>query len=503
MKSKIGKKIFLITFLALMILTSLILIFQKRFFESFYIKEKNDTLVKAIDNYRQTYSFKGEDKETIYSTMYEFENNTNAKISIFSLNGKLLYLPENAAPKAIENLFNNIFMELYSNNSYTNKLISSGKIHNTTFYSPELDANIIVVLCPMSIRSQNDSLIISIASVQPIREASNVLSRFLPYFIIGTLFIALFYSMILSRYIANPLIKINKIATKMSNMDFSERYTPTEDNEIDNLGKTLNFLSGNLDSALKELRNKNEILQEEVERERKIEEMRKSFIADVSHELKTPIGIIEGYAEGIRDGIVKDNSQNEYLNIIIDEAHKMNKLVMDMLELSKLQSGNVKPKLEPFNIIRMIQVSLRKYQVLINEKSLSINFNTTLDYLYVEGDTFQIEQVLSNFITNAIKYTPNNNKIFITLEKLNNTILISIENYGVKLPKDELDNIWNKFYKIDKSRVRDKNSSGLGLSITKGILDLHKSSYGIKNTDHGVLAYFTLNLSVDNDLKQT
>lgn len=493
MRSKIGKKIFFITFIALIILVSLILIFQKHFFEKFYINEKNKALIKAVNEYRNTYSFNKDSKEIISASMFQFEYENNTKISIAYPNGSLIYtVPDNK--NYPEDLFKQIYNKMYLPNS---QFISSGKIFVTTSYNSYLDTTTTIVICAMD----GGSILMVVSSVEPIREATGVLNRFLPYFIVGTLMVALFYSMILSKYIGDPLIKLNKIAKKMSNMDFSERYTPLEDDEINNLGTTLNFLSENLESALTELKSKNDILQEEVEHERKIEEMRKGFIADVSHELKTPIGIIEGYAEGIRDGIVQGEAKNDYLNIIIDEAHKMNKLVMDMLELSKLQSGNVTPNIETFNIIRMIQGSLRKYNVLIREKSLEVVFNPEFEYLYVEGDTFQIEQVLSNFMTNAIKYTPSSEKIVISIEKLESKVLISIENLGVQISKDELDNIWNKFYKIDKSRVRDKNSSGLGLSITKGILDLHSSSYGIQNTSNGVLSYFTLNLTADEKLE--
>ncbi|ERK30217.1 sensor histidine kinase [Clostridium intestinale] len=497
MRSKIGKKIFFITFIALIILVSLILIFQKHFFEKFYINEKNNSLIKSVEEFRNSNSAveynQGVElyKRALLPAMNKFETNNNAKVGVVTPKDSLIYIATN---EYTESSFKQIYNNLYLPNS---QYISSGKIFVTISDNSSFDPTITVVICKLN----DGSILMAVSSVEPIREATSVLNRFLPYFIVGTLMVALFYSMILSKYIGDPLIKLNKIAKKMSNMDFSERYTPLEDDEINNLGTTLNFLSENLESALTELKSKNDILQEEVEHERKIEEMRKGFIADVSHELKTPIGIIEGYAEGIRDGIVQGEAKNDYLNIIIDEAHKMNKLVMDMLELSKLQSGNVKPNIETFNIIRMIQGSLRKYNVLIREKSLEVVFNPEFEYLYVEGDTFQIEQVLSNFMTNAIKYTPSREKIVISIEKLESKVLISIENLGAQISKDELDNIWNKFYKIDKSRVRDKNSSGLGLSITKGILDLHNSSYGIQNTSNGVLSYFTLNLSTDEKLE--
>ena len=493
MNSKIGKRIFIITLLTLTILVSLILIFQKSFFEKFYIQEKTKNLSNNLDTFSKNNSFKGDDNTTLLESMYKFQEDNNGQLGILYLDTSKVFFPPNTRSE-FKNLFRSIFNGLASDKNTVNSLISSGKVKTETYYSEELDTNIIVSACPMSLNYKYDSILIAVSTVHPIREASSVLSSFIPYFIAVSLLVAVLYSVILSRYIANPLLKLNRIATKMSNMDFSERYAPKDNDEINNLGETLNFLSSNLSNALEELKSKNLSLQNEVEREREIEEMRKNFIANVSHELKTPIGIIEGYAEGLRDGVLKDPEGN-YFNIIIDEAHKMNKLVMDMLELSKLQSGILKPKFESFNLIRMINLSLRKYQGLIKEKNLSINFKPSFEYLYVIGDTFQIEQVLSNFITNAIKYTPINEEIIISLEKLNELILVSIENLGTSIAPEELDNIWNKFYKIDKSGNRDGNSSGLGLSITRGILDLHKSSYGIKNTERGVLAFFTLEIS--------
>lgn len=490
MNSKIGRRIFLITLLTFTILVSLILVFQKSFFEKFYIKEKIAGLNTNLNTFRVDNSLKGSESILVYDSMYKFQEDNNTQLGIFYLDDSSGIFTPNTR-NDVRNILRSLFTGFTADKSSLSTLISSGNVKTETYYSPDLDTNIIVSVCPMSIHYTNDSILLAVSTVHPIREASDVLSGFIPYFIIATLLVAVVYSIILSKFIASPLIRLNKIASKMSNMDFSERYSPVDNDEINNLGKTLNFLSSNLSEALKDLKNKNEMLQNEVKREREIEEMRKNFIANVSHELKTPIGIIEGYAEGLRDGVLKD-SDSSYFNIIIDEAHKMNKLVMDMLELSKLQSGTIKPKFENFNIIRMINLSLRKYSGLIHEKNLTINFNVPFEYMYVIGDTFQIEQVLSNFITNAIKYTPVNNQIIITMEKLNKKVLVSIENLGTAISPEELDIIWNKFYKIDKSGKRDGNSSGLGLSIAREILELHKSSYGIKNTERGVLAYFTL-----------
>ena len=212
--------------------------------------------------------------------------------------------------------------------------------------------------------------------------------------------------------------------------------------------------------------------------------MRKDFVDSVSHELKTPIGIIEGYAEGIKDGIVSDQDVLLYLETIIDEAKKMGVLVCNMLELSKLESGTQKPKLEIFNVNRLINKVVKKHSLDAAEKNLTINVNFTTEYSYILADRFQLEQVLTNLITNALKYTPKNNNINISLSEENNSVFkFSITNEGAYIDPEEIPKLFNKFYRMDKSRERSKNSTGLGLCIVKKLLDLHNFPFNLQNNN--------------------
>ena len=289
----------------------------------------------------------------------------------------------------------------------------------------------------------------------------------------------------------------------MSAMDFTAKCEETtSDDEIGNLAKTLNFLSSTLENALEDLKYKNKKLEEDIEKERKLEEMRKDFVASVSHDLKTPIGIIEGYAEGLKDGIATGKDALIYLDTIIDESHKMNKLVTNMLELSKLESGNLELVIERFNILRLIQKIIKSFKLEFESKNIKLELNTNLEYCYILGDIFQLEQVITNLLSNALKYTPNNNKVIVELNTNDELVTISIENKGAYIPEEEIDNLYNKFYRIDKARNSSNNSNGLGLAIVKRILKLHESSYSLFNTEDGVKFEFTLKKANDEESYQ-
>ena len=219
--------------------------------------------------------------------------------------------------------------------------------------------------------------------------------------------------------------------------------------------------------------------------------MRKDFVSSVSHDLRTPLGIICGYAEGLRDGIASGKDAVAYLDTIIDEANKMNLLITNMLDLSKLESETIALHLESFNIVRLLQGMVKKFSLDFQNKGLNIKFNLP-SYAYVEGDIMTLERVVQNLLSNTIKYTPRNNDIIITVKEDDFDYLISIENKGITIPDNELENIFAKFYRLDKSGDRSKNSYGLGLATVERILSLHKSKYSISNTKDGVIFKFTL-----------
>ena len=214
--------------------------------------------------------------------------------------------------------------------------------------------------------------------------------------------------------------------------------------------------------------------------------MRKDFIDSVSHELKTPIGIIEGYAEGIMDGIVTDEDASIYLQTIIDESKKMGVLVSNMLELSKLEAGAVKPKLQLFNVNRLISKVVKTHITNASLNNLNIIFEQNTKYSYILADTFQMEQILTNLITNAIKYTPKGNNIIISISQEKDKYKLSVINEGTNIDCDDFNKLFDKFYRLDKARQRNTNSTGLGLSIVKNLLELNNFTFKFYNTDNAV-----------------
>jgi signal transduction histidine kinase len=338
---------------------------------------------------------------------------------------------------------------------------------------------------------ENGEIIFAISSLQNVSEASSVIRQFYIYFFVGAAIIVTALSLVYSKMIAKPLVKINRSATKMANLDFSEKCRVNSNDEIGNVAASLNFLSENLDNALTNLRTANAKLEEDIEKERDLERMRKEFVASVSHELKTPITLIDGYAVGLKDEVFEGKEKDFYLDVIIDEARKMGHLVTDMLDLSQLESGNFKLTLIELNLKELVVYTIKKYEALIAEKSVKIE-TSLIDNIRINADWERMEQVLTNFITNAIRHVDENGTIKVNMIDKGEHISVEVENTGSHMPEDEMERIWDKFYKLDKSRNRKFGGTGIGLSIVKNILTLHGYEYGVSNTVGGVKFYFSV-----------
>lgn len=329
------------------------------------------------------------------------------------------------------------------------------------------------------------------ASLQPVGEVISILSEYYIVFYLLAIVISLFIAWIYSRLISSPLLKLTYVADKMAQMNFTEKSTIKRDDELGILSNSLNILSANLDEALTHLKEANKQLVIDMEKEKKQEQVRKEFVANVSHELKTPLGIIKGFAEGIKDGIKKEKS-DYYIDVILDEIEKMNTLIFEMLELSKLEAGKAQQK-EGFDIKKLINKAVDVLEIPIQNKDIKIHING--DFGKVYGVKFQIDQVIMNLLSNAVKYCTDCTDIKVTGEIKEGYNYMSIYNEGNQLTKEELESIWLRFYKIDKSHHRESGGTGLGLAIVKSILDGHDSDYGVMNKDDGVVFYFSVKLA--------
>jgi len=494
MRYSLSKRLFTIT-LSLIIGLMLITYFaQAFFFERFYSYKKTISLVQEVNKFHDLYSLHIDNDSDLYKALQKLENDNNAKVIVTSLNGDIKYISNNInGDKESFDTLTAFGTELINNKDLINQVITHSQTKYTNFDNKSSGLKKIGVVSPMSLSSKNDSLIFCVSSIQPIKEASEVISEFFIYLFYGLITVSIILALIYSNLISKPLVTLTFAANKMSNMDFSVICETDREDEIGSLAKSLNFLSKNLQASLLDLQKKNKKLEDDIEKERQLDNMRKEFTANVSHELKTPIGIIEGYAEGLKDGIVSGEDAKMYLETIIDESKKMSVLVTNMLELSKLESGTTKPNPEAFNINRLITKVLKKHKPDFDENKFNVNFNSSTPYSYVYADPFQMEQVFTNLITNAIKYTPPSNDININIQEELDKFKISVQNMGVSIPEEEISKLFDKFYRLDKSRERtQKNSTGIGLSIVKNILHLHNSEFNLKNIDKGVEFYFYL-----------
>ena len=341
------------------------------------------------------------------------------------------------------------------------------------------------------------NLYISIPAL-PIEESVQISNQAL--IIIGI--IILLVSAVISSYISKkftaPIVQLNDITDKMAKLDFSKKYRLTDtDDEINELGKNINTMSDKLESTIKQLRENNSELEKDIEEKSKIDEMRKQFISDVSHELKTPIALIQGYAEGLIENVNTDEeSRKFYAEVILDESNKMDTLVKQLLELMKLEYGKREFNNGNFDVVELIHEVIRKCKVMIEERKIQIKFETK-EPVMVLADDFYIEQVVMNYFTNAIKHADEVNgikQIEIKIEKneATNKIRVSVFNTGEKIQEEHLEKIWGRFYKEDTSRNREEGGSGIGLALVKAIMNNYQNDYGVINKEDGVEFYFEL-----------
>ena len=338
--------------------------------------------------------------------------------------------------------------------------------------------------------------------INSIQESVKISNSFL-YLMAGfAILIAAVIVSYVSRKFTDPILELNCIAKKMANLDFSHKYKVTNvDDEINNLGKSINEMSSKLEKTIKQLRETNIELEKDIEEKSKIDEMRKSFISDVSHELKTPIALIQGYSEGLIENVNSDEeSRRFYAEVILDETNKMDKLVKQLLELMKLEYGKREFNDTNFNIVELEKEVIRKSKVMLEEKEVDVILETP-DDIQVLADDFYIEQVITNYITNAIKHVEqvNNKKIIeirneVDIEK--NKVRISVFNTGKNISEEHINRIWNRFYKIDESRNRNDGGTGIGLSFVKAVMNNYGNSYGIINKEDGVEFYFDLDIVI-------
>lgn len=328
--------------------------------------------------------------------------------------------------------------------------------------------------------------------LESIKESASISNSF--YFVVGAIIVVIsgLVILIVTNRITRPISELTKLSERMSDLDFDARYQSWAGNEIDVLGDNFNKMSRKLESTISELKSANNKLQKDIEDKIKIDEMRKEFLDNVSHELKTPIALIQGYAEGLNENISDDPESREfYCEVIMDEASKMNKLVKNLLTLNQLESGKDAPVMERFDIVSLIRGVLGSMNIMIEQKEATVIFEET-EPVYVWADEFKIEEVVTNYTSNALNHLDGERKVEIRVIRESDCVKVTVFNTGTPIPEEDIPNLWNKFYKVDKARTREYGGSGIGLSIVKAIIESMNQKYGVCNYDNGVEFWFTL-----------
>ncbi len=320
----------------------------------------------------------------------------------------------------------------------------------------------------------------------------SISNRFLAYVGMVAVLISALLVLWLSNRFSKPILELAKISERMKHLDFEVKYTGDDRTEIAVLGNNINELSEALEETISELKTANNELLKDIERKDKVDEMRREFLSNVSHELKTPIALIQGYAEGLREGVNDDAESREfYCDVIMDEAARMNTMVKKLLTLNQLEFGNEVVTMERFDVAALIKNYIVSCDILVKQNNVSIRMEE-YDPIYVWGDEFKVEEVFANYFTNAINHAGGDKIIDIKIRKEEQSVRVSVFNTGEPIPQESVDHLWEKFYKVDKARTREYGGSGIGLSIVKAIMESMNQQYGVINYDNGVEFWFML-----------
>ena len=485
----IKMKLFLTLTVTVFVIIFFLILINNVVLETYYMYTKQNNLFnvyKLVNDYYnsnlQNMDIQLELEKIAISNNFDIILKTNEDISIYSSNKNFLETLGQINSLAQSPDGRNI---IYSNEKVQIKTVKD----NTTA------TNILLLTANLD----NGYKLYIRMSVTSIQESVRISNSFL--YLIGsvTVLIGGVVVLIISDKYTKPILELNNIARRMANLDFSKKYQEKEtDDEINTLGKSINIVSEKLEKTIKELRKTNIELEKDIEQKSRIDDMRKQFISDVSHELKTPIALIQGYAEGLAENVTADEeSRKFYVEVIQDEANRMDKLVKQLLELMKIEYGKREFNNTKFDITELIDEVIRKTEVMRENQNIEVKF-TPQEPIYVYADDFFIEQVVTNYITNAIKHVDevNGNKFMqITVEKHENKVRVKVYNTGEKISEEDQNRIWNRFYKVDSSRNREKGGSGIGLSLVRAIMNNYNKDFGVYNIDDGVEFFFELDLA--------
>lgn len=450
-----------------------------------YRQEKVESMENVYDQLNEA-SLSGALYDSRYDAKFEqISYNNNLDIVISTYDGSILLSSGKEKHNTIKRLQNAIL----SNKDGAKSIVHTDVYDITLDEDEYVNDNFLILTGTLS----DGNLVMIRYAMENMKVALGVVDRTLIIIGLLALVLAFLLTEFIARRLTQPIVELTNISKKMSELDFDVKYrTRDSRTEIDILGEHMNTMSSSLENALDELQEANKELKKDIEIKEKNEEMRKEFLSNVSHELKTPIALIQGYAEGLSEGMADDpESRAYYCEVIVDESQKMNKMVQQLLSLNELEYGVNSVEVTEFNISELIRSLVNASKILIENAGIKLSFEMGEDVI-VNSDEYLVEVVFSNFLSNAIHYCKNENVIKISQVDRGDTVLISVYNSGDTILEEDIERLWDKFYKIDKARTREYGGSGVGLSIVKAAVESINGKYGVYNLDNGVTFWFEI-----------
>ena len=471
----------IVTFVGIVVISFVLIALLNSFLlERYYVAKKTDAIQDVYEKLNQYDSLTGDKVQSLKSICIE----KNISWVILDTNhSEILDYDSRNANRLYASLFGYITGVAPA---------KSSTLEETDNYTLEVNRDMDMDYLDMWGMLDNNNVFLirlPMAGISDSIQISNMFYLYTGMIVVAISILAIWF---LSQRLTKPLEELTDISIRMSNLDFNVKYESGGEDEIGVLGQNFNKMSKELEQTISELKTANNELQKDIEKKERIDDMRKEFLSNVSHELKTPIALIQGYAEGLKECINDEaESRDFYCEVIIDEAAKMNNMVKKLLTLNQLEFGNDQISMECFDLTELVRGVVNSAQLLADQKDAQILFVQDTS-VYVWGDEFKIEEVVTNYVSNAINHIDGERKIEIKMQRREGHIRLSVFNTGKPIPEEDIDKIWIKFYKVDKARTREYGGSGIGLSIVKAIMESMNQKFGVKNYENGVEFWFEL-----------
>lgn len=495
----IRTKVVIILLLMAVLMVGAVMILNSTMLERYYMADKKSSFIEAynqVNRYSSLFAGEQLDENAYQKQLEQLSSQTNISILVIKSDWSTVFASMRNLDDFKHRLQNSLFLQVFEemedveaehatvekNDRYTIRQVYNESMDDTFM---ELYGSL-----------DNGNMVYMSIAIKSIQDNVQISNRFIWMIGVGLVLLSILVALGLGHYLTVPILNLTDVAKKMSELDFDVRYEGLDEGELGILGNSMNELSTKLESTISELKEANLKLMRDIESKEEAEERRKEFISNVSHELKTPIALIEGYAEGLKEGVNSDEQSREYYcDVIMDEARKMNGMVRDLLNLSHIESGSVTLDIERFELSEMIEGIINAKKLLAESKGCTIRYEKQYP-CEVWADESRIEEVIVNYLVNAINHCEGKKEIVVRNERIDDEVKVSVYNSGVQIPEEEQEKIWIKFYKVDKARTREYGGNGIGLSIVKAILDLHGKKCGVENEKDGVTFWFTLDASM-------